>query len=174
MKDRGDASAFVSYGGEISLDGEGCVGLIKATLAKKANLRFRVRGFSMSPLIRDGDVVTLAPLPETAIEPGRVIAFLRSCDGKMIIHRLVKIYRGSDARYVPKGDNVCRTDDPVLRSGILGGVAKVERDGRSVFFGCGPGRTWIALLNRVNFFCVLCFFWRWVPLPLRHKVRRWI
>lgn len=170
MKEKTETSQFVSNGGELLLDGEACMDLLRAALLKKARLRLRVKGFSMSPLIRDGDIATFAPLSGDEIEIGQVIAFVRPSDKKMVVHRLVGVREAAGLQYVPKGDNISRPDDPVTRADILACVETVERKGKTVSCGIGPERGWIAFLSRINLFCLLSFFWRLVPFPVRKKI----
>lgn len=152
------------------LDGEARADILRATFAKRASLRLQVKGFSMSPFVRNGDVATLAPLSGEEIGIGRVIAFLRVCDKKLVIHRLIRVRQDPEARYVPKGDNVPSPDDPISRADMLATVEKVERGGRVVSFGLGPERRLIAFLSGMNLFCTLFFFWRLIPFSIRQKI----
>ena len=63
--------------------------LLTAVLARGSLFRFQARGFSMSPFIRDGDVLTLAPAPDR-LRIGDVVAFINPCNQQLSVHRLVR------------------------------------------------------------------------------------
>jgi len=123
------------------------VELVKEVLGKGVECRLQVKGFSMSPFIKDSDVVTISPMSDSLPEFGDVIAFVHPKVDKFIIHRVVgKI---GDACLV-KGENALEPDGLIERKHIIGIITRVERKGRRVFFGLGPERFLIALLTRTN------------------------
>ena len=63
------SGARVVRGGEIVLQREDLAGLMRAVLEKGKAFRFEVRGASMRPVIRDGDVVTVSPLAGLQVTP---------------------------------------------------------------------------------------------------------
>lgn len=134
----------VRAGGDKPLDGRALADLMRAVLAKGRPFRFTARGASMSPAIRDGDVVTVAPLSDREPRPGDVAAFVHPGTGAVRIHRIVEV---SDRGFRLKGDAAFFDDGTAGRDRILGLVVRVERDGRTV----GPGsRTAAALLARLS------------------------
>ena len=139
------AEFAVVKGSEISLSGPGLVQLFRAVLDKGAPVRFRAKGFSMSPFIKNRDVITLSPLQDASPGLGDVIAFVSRDTEKLCVHRVVG--KKGDF-YVTKGDNICEPDDSVPGENILGFVTRVERDGKEVFLGLGPSRFLIAFLSR--------------------------
>lgn len=172
IKETTETSQFIEIGGELSLDTEACADVIRSALAKKANLRFQVKGFSMSPFIKDGDVITLSLLPEGRIGLGRSIAFTRPPDKKLVIHRLVRVRKKPQVRYITKGDNADKPDCLISRTDMLAYVKKVERGGRIILFGTGPERRVIAYLSRRNVLRALFFSWRLIiPRPIRQKIK---
>lgn len=133
----------VVKGRDLSLSGPALVGLLRAVLGKGASVSFQAKGFSMSPFIRNGDVVTLSPFKKVSPSVGDVIAFvLREAD-KLRVHRVVG--KKGDL-YVTKGDNSSEADESVPIENILGFVTRVERNGKEVFLGLGPERFLIAFL----------------------------
>ncbi len=132
-------------GSELSLSAPALVELLRAVLDKGAPVRFRAKGFSMSPFIKNEDVVTLSPLQNTSPGVGDVIAFVLQGIDKLCVHRVVG--KKGDF-YVTKGDNTSEADESVPRENILGFVTRVERDGKEVFLGLGPERFLIAFLGR--------------------------
>lgn len=135
----------VIKGSDLSLSGRALVDLLRAVLNKGVPVRFQAKGFSMSPFIRDKDVVTISPMKSTKPGLGQIIAFSRPETGGLCIHRIV---RKRDGMYVTKGDNTSQTEECVPRENILGFVTSVERDGSRVFMGLGPERYLVAFLGR--------------------------
>ena len=132
---------------ELSLPGPALLELLRATLAKGMPFRFRAKGFSMDPFIRDGDVITVSALSEGSPGLGDVVAFVQKETPKLAVHRVVRI-KGSS--YLIKGDNTTGADGLIPRSNILGSVKRVERKDKRVFLGLGPERFLIALLTRMG------------------------
>jgi signal peptidase I len=132
-------------GSELSLSGPALVELLRAVLGKGAPVRFRAKGFSMSPFIKNEDVVTLSPLQNASPGVGDVIAFVLQGTDKLCVHRVVG--KKGDC-YVTKGDNSSEPDESVPRENILGFVTRVERNGKEILLGLGPARFLIAFLGR--------------------------
>jgi signal peptidase I len=132
---------------EISLSGPALVELLRAVLDKGMPFRFQAKGVSMSPFIKDGDVITVSPLSGALPRRGDVVAFTHSGTGRLVIHRVV----GKKGRYfLLKGDNASRVENTVPQKNLLGFVNIVERNSKQVFFGLGPERFLIALLTRIG------------------------
>lgn len=118
--------------------------LMKAVLAKGAPFRFQAPGFSMTPFIRNGDVITIVPSSDR-IRLGDVVAFQNPAIGKLTIHRVVHISRRG---YLFKGDNSPESDGRVSPARIIGRVVRVERHDKRVQLGSGIERVVIAFLSR--------------------------
>lgn len=126
----------------LAMPGAAFAGLMEAVLDKGARFRFAAAGCSMSPFIRDGDVVTVAPL---RVRTGDVVAFMSPENGKLTVHRVV--HAAADG-YLVKGDNAPVPDGRVSRASIIGRVVRVEHCGRQVHLGLGVERIAIAFLSR--------------------------
>jgi signal peptidase I len=140
-----DPVGYVGRAEETSLPRQALLELLRAVLDRGVPFRFWAPGFSMSPFIRDGDVITVSRLRGRSPGPGRVVAFVRPGMGRLIVHRVVG--KKGDS-YMIKGDNSPEADALVPKGDILGYVSKVERDGKRVFLGLGPERFVIASLSR--------------------------
>jgi len=92
-------------GREISIGGRDLIALARDAIAKGATLRVRARGHSMSPAIRDGETVEIAPF-DRGPEPGDA-ALVDGPRGARI-HRVISRDRG------PGGETylVCGDADP--------------------------------------------------------------
>ena len=136
-------------------------GLVKDILSQGAECRFQAKGHSMSPFIKDGDIVTVSPILHSSPGIGDVVAFIQKETGRLLIHRIVG--KNGEA-YLTKGDNTLEGDGSVHRASILGWVTKAERKGKKVSLGFGPERFIISLLTRKGL--LLSFvrpMWRVLP-----------
>jgi signal peptidase I len=133
------------------------VELVKEVLGKGVECRLQVKGYSMSPFIKDNDVVTISPISDASPGFGDVIAFVHPKADKFFIHRVVGKIGGA---YLIKGENSLEPDGLIERKHIIGIITRVERDGKKVFFGLGPERFLVALLTRTNLLPILKPVWR--------------
>ncbi len=129
---------------QLAMPNAGFTELMAAVLHKGAPFRFQAAGFSMSPFIRSGDVITIAPAP-ARVRFGDVVAFESPSGGKLVVHRVVGVCRDG---FIIKGDNSPSFDVGVLDSNILGRVTRVERGGKRVRLGSGIERVAVAVLSR--------------------------
>ena len=119
--------------------------LLSNVLAKGSCCRFQSKGQSMSPFIKDGDMVTISPLMNSSISFGSIVAFICPKTRKLVIHRVV----GKNGNhYLTKGDNAIEADNLVPRENIVGFVSRIERNCNELFLGLGIERLAIALLSR--------------------------
>jgi signal peptidase len=143
---------FSMKGGELSLSGPALVELIKEVLDKGVPFRFRAKGFSMSPFIKEGDVITVSPLGDSLPRFGDVGVFVNSGTERLVVHRVVGIKR---EYYLVKGDNIRNACELIPKANLLGCVAKVEGNGKHVSLGFGPERYLISLLSRIGVLSLL-------------------
>jgi signal peptidase I len=120
--------------------GRGCLDATDAAFVEVAtdllrrghSVRFRAKGGSMHPTIREGEAITVAPVEPAAIRCGDVMLY---CSGRGVTaHRVTRVVRGADGAlaFIPRGDSSTTRDEPVDQSAVLGRVVAVERDGRTV------------------------------------------
>jgi hypothetical protein len=139
------------------------VEIIRAIIAQGAPLRLKVKGFSMSPFIRDGDILTISPLLNRGAGFGRPVAFIQPRTGMLHIHRVIG---KSGGRYLIKGDNIPKPDGLFLKESILGYVSRIERNGRVLSSGLAPARYIIGLLSRGYLLSLLLFLARKFVRPV--------
>lgn len=133
---------------EMPLSGFALVALMKAVLARGVPFRFCARGWSMTPFIRDGDVITIEPLTGTIPRIGDVVAFTRGEDGKLVVHRVVD--RNRVALRI-QGDSTPGCPDGIVPfEDVLGRVKDILRNGKKVSLGLGLERYIIAWLSRAK------------------------
>lgn len=116
--------------------------VIRAALERGQHVRMTVNGSSMWPLIRNGDVVEIAPVPQLLHLGSVVLAQLE--DGRYPLHRLVA---QCDAGWLLRGDNVRQPDGIIPRQNLLGVATHIERHGHPTVFGSGRSARVIAWLS---------------------------
>jgi len=139
--------------------------IAKQFLKERANIRFQASGFSMIPIIRDKDILELAPVEAPSCSCGDIVAFLRPSTRNMVIHRIIG-KKGQD--YLIKGDNVPGTDGCFSAEDILGRVTKIVRDGKERSFGLGGEKYLIAFLSRIG---ILFYVLRFLTMVKRWFIR---
>jgi hypothetical protein len=86
------------------------------------SVRFQARGASMSPCIRDGEIVHVAPVIVTKLRKGDIV-LIKSNHG-FRIHRLVVADHEKDF-FITRGD--CgQQDDPAVRGDEILGIAEAK------------------------------------------------
>jgi hypothetical protein len=156
-----DARLFVVQAPELMLSGRALLVLARAVLARGVPFRFCARGWSMAPFVRDGDVITVSPVPHAVPGVGEVVAFVRPELGNVVVHRVVA---RRDAGLFIQGDSVPDCADGIIApQHLLGRVTRVERNGNDVRLGFGPERYVIAWLSRTR-----------LLIPLRRCLASWL
>jgi signal peptidase I len=138
----------------ISLSAPVIMELIEAVHEKGASFRFQAKGFSMTPSIRDSDVITVSPLKDIMPRRGDVVAFRHPEQPQMLVHRVLHT---KVKKYYIMGDNCPEADGWIPAENILGLITKVERLGKTRFW---PNR--FVPSSCSNFY--LLFYPLWPPL----------
>jgi len=141
---------------EISLYSLQLIELMRAVHEKGNLFRFKAKGISMTPFIRDGDILTISPLKQK-LQIGDVVPFIKPGFIKLIVHRIVRKRRNN---YLLKGDNSWNFDGTIHAENLLGIVSKIERGKRKIGIGFGIDKFFIAFLSRFKVLNVLLFLIR--------------
>ena len=145
---------------ELSLSNQALLDLMHAVLSKGVPFRFMARGWSMSPFIRNGDVITIASIINRNPGLGEVVAFIGPDTGKLVVHRIVAKH---DGKVLLVGDSVPDYPDGFLPiEDLLGRVIRIKRNQKRIWLGLGPERVLIAWLSRTR-----------LLTPLRNWVASW-
>ena len=149
----------------ISLSAPMVMDLIEAVHEKGASFRFQARGYSMTPSIRDSDVITISPLKNIMPRRGDVVAFRHPDRPQMLVHRVL---HAREKKYYIKGDNSPEGDGWVPAENILGLITHVERRGKARFW---PNRS----APSASADLYLLFYPLWPPLRrVLAKGWRWV
>ncbi len=108
----------------LNLKREDFISIAQEVLGRGRILRFKAKGGSMSPFIRNGDVVEVVPA-KGKINLGDIILY-RSSYGNPVVHRVIQRNKES---IITKGDSVPSSDEPILSEQVLGRVVAVEKNG---------------------------------------------
>lgn len=100
------------------------------TLSRGRAYWWRPRGYSMAPVVCDGERVLVAPVDPQQLRVGDVVKFVTP--GGFRMHRLIWRSRrpGGALEFGFQGDNAGTPDPPVIASQIVGVAVAVERRGR--------------------------------------------
>ena len=125
--------------------------LAAAILGRGSYLRFRARGNSMAPFIRNSDIVLVEPKKASELRIGDIV-FYRRAGGRHVAHRLIgKSENGGSLVLTTRGDNLRHLDASVFPEQVLGRVVRIEgRDGK-LWVGGKIGSTLNRLLLYAGF-----------------------
>jgi signal peptidase I len=91
----------------------------------------RVRGSSMTPFIRDGDVAMIQPVAAESLGFGDVILF--ESRNRLYLHRIVRKKTVRDRIYFfARGDSILGSPEMIDSIQVLGQVKSVNRNGRDL------------------------------------------
>ena len=123
------------------------VQMLEALLREGHPVRFRAPGWSMHPTIRNGEIITVAPVGRAPIRTGDVLLYREG--GAAIAHRVVRVRSGAADRptFVLRGDAADSCDQPIAVEQVLGRVLAVERAGRAIVVS-RVNRIWSRTLAR--------------------------
>lgn len=132
------------------------------------SLRFQARGGSMAPLVRDGDVLLVAPVDSHAVRMGDLVLF-RGSHGNVVVHRVIRVENGAGGRrFTLQGDAVSLPDGVVLGADIYGRVTEIERSGIRIVMD-RPVMQAISCLAALG---LRCNFGRWASARLVFRLAR--
>ena len=96
------------------------------------SIRFKARGSSMLPWIKDGDMLTIQPLTMDQIRPGHVVLY-PSVRERLIVHRVLRVQSsGSQKILVTRGDASPKSEERIESEKILGRVTRIHRGSKVI------------------------------------------
>jgi hypothetical protein len=148
---------------DVITDNEAVAGLLTGALKAGRSFSFRAGGFSMSPFIKDCDLITVSPFGKIPPCKGDIAACLDTARNGLIVHRIIK---RQDIYFIMKGDNNRAADMPVSESNLLGRVTGIRRREKERYLGLGPESGLLAALSRAGILMPLLRLTRLFLLPL--------
>lgn len=95
-------------------------------------VRFEAHGGSMSPLVRDGDMLTVRPADPGSIWLGDLVLATDE-HGRPLVHRVIRRTTGREGvRFTVQGDQVSRPDGVIPATRVYGRVTAIERAGSTI------------------------------------------
>lgn len=141
-------------------------------LQNRKRVRLRAPGVSMSPFIRNNEMITIKPCSHRDMAFGDIILYFgfgnrtrrlsHPLEERKIVHRFLgRREVEGELRLITKGDNNYLCDPPVLPHQILGKVVEIEKNGWRLRLDTSFGRllnTLCALagISPVSFFSFHC------------------
>jgi len=102
--------------------------VVRELLRQGRSVRFRAKGNSMYPTIRDGEAIVVEPITPSSVRPGDIVLYQTSHG--LFAHRVVSI--GDGLAFRLRGDASGSHDEPVRPEQVLGKVSSVEKQRRCV------------------------------------------
>ena len=104
-----------------------CCELVDEVARTSGEVRLKVTGASMLPALWPGDVIAVQRCAFAELRPGQIVLYRQ--EGKLTAHRIQRI---SPSHLITRGDSVPACDPPVGACGVVGRVASILRNGRSI------------------------------------------
>jgi signal peptidase len=106
-------------------------GEVGAELLARGNLvRFTARGSSMHPLVRDGDILLVSPLPPGGVKIGDIV-LCTTGNGQVLVHRVLRKQRAAGSlAFLMQGDQAMVPDGLIPAEQVHGKLTEIERSGR--------------------------------------------
>ena len=121
----------------LNLKGADFTLITQEVLGREKILRFKAKGESMHPFIRDGDILEITPANGEKVRVGEVI-FYRVGEKRMVAHRVTeRITENGRLVFVTKGDSNVAGEERVYPEKIMGRVRTIERKGRKICIDSG-------------------------------------
>ncbi len=103
--------------------------LVNKLIDAGASFRFTARGWSMYPLVREGDELQVVPVSFRELGIGDVV-FYRSGE-RLLAHRVIGfVFEAAQVRIRARGDGFVQEDPPVSEPDVLGRVETIHRPWR--------------------------------------------
>ncbi len=125
----------------------------KEAFLKGHPLILPVRGWSMFPVLMNGDMIKVIKVESKRLIPGDIVVF----DAKSFVaHRLLLVRRkGTDRFFITKGDSLPYCDGSVSEKAMVGRVVSVRKPWFCLSLDGGAGRA----LNLICLFLSVVRFW---------------
>ena len=104
-----------------------CCELVHSVARSCGEVRLKVTGSSMLPVVWPGDEITVTRREVAELQPGEIVLYRR--DGGLTAHRIERI---AHDHLITRGDSLPSSDPPVRPDEIVGRVLSIFRNGRSV------------------------------------------
>ena len=98
-------------------------------LAENHSLSYKLRGNSMFPVLREGDVAEVIACEADYLKKGDIVVF--KTESGLVAHRIIKIQKQNNAlKFITRGDNSRQNDSPFGKEQLLGKIQFFFRNGQ--------------------------------------------
>ena len=123
--------------------------LRKEIIAQGRSVQIVASGYSMFPFLRQGDLLTVEPVPMETIKRGDIVVF--EIGEKWIAHRAVKISNSrNQTKISARGDSYLYLDPEVTKLNFVGIVNEFERNKTKKDTQKGLFKTWSQAINTMG------------------------
>lgn len=113
----------------VKLKNEQLLDFAETLLNEKNRLSFRMKGYSMFPTLREGDIGTVAKCSGRDVRVGDIVIF--RIENKLIAHRLIEVrMQDGEQIFIAKGDKNAFADLPFTEKELEGKLENVKRGKR--------------------------------------------
>ena len=114
--------------------------LAQVLLDQGLTLRFRAKGTSMHPFVRNHDILHIRAVAPEKLGTGDLVLF-KAADSKVVVHRVLRRTKLDErTAFLIKGDRVERPDGIITAESVLGQVIARERGGIKIDLTTPPRR----------------------------------
>ncbi len=139
----------------------------KELLKQGLSLEFPVRGISMYPVLKEGDMVRVKKIDASEIKIGDLI-FAIFPPEEFIVHRVIrKRLNNQELIFITKGDAILSSSEKIHFKDVLGKVISIKRSGKEILFDNHLNR-----LKNKFYICILAF--KKYPLYLIKKINDYL
>lgn len=98
-------------------------------LNRGSSIRIVIKGRSMYPFIKRGDILTVKPIKFEQTKIGDMVVYTRSIEHDFTVHRLIRKRKDSEGKeyLFTKGDANIYGDGPVYPADVYGKVVSIKR-----------------------------------------------
>lgn len=136
----------------LDLTGKSIGKLVKEFTQKGKKIRFKAKGNSMIPFIKDSDIITISPYTDRQPLPGDIVAYLNRKTNRLVVHRLIKLSKRS---FIAKGDNCFNKDDAHGKNSIMGHVSHINNSLLMILVMSPSAKKFLAAISSTG---ILFFF----------------
>ena len=112
---------------ELILNNEELLGIASEILRNSGVFRFKARGWSMRPFLRQDDILTITPVDPASLKPGDICLF-RNGHNHIVAHRFVRRKTQNDDIFLHfRSDSMIKNEDFILENQLLGMVVEAQR-----------------------------------------------
>ncbi len=126
--------------------------LIREAIERNGTLKFRLKGTSMRPFLREGDILTVSALRSQKISVGDLVIYH---DGMSITcHRVFRTFKNN---FQLKADAAMTADEFLKKGRLMGKVVELQKGGLILNMNNNAGRIANMVISRASLVTALLY-----------------